>query len=329
MLRKTLIVTLLLALLAACAPQATDAPTAAPAATDAPATQAATAVPATEATGITLTDGLGREVKLEGPAQRVVSLAPSITEMLFAVGAGSQTVGRDEASNFPEEALNVTSIGSTYGDLNTEAILALKPDLVIAAQANTPEQVKALENLGVTVYYLNNPVTFAELFEQVELFGQLTGHEEEAGALAESLSARVDAVTAATANVTEKPKVFYEIDGTDASKPWTTGAGTFIDTMITMAGGVNIGGVLSEPYAQISVEEIVLQNPDFIILGDAAFGVTSESVAARAGWGDLSAVKNGNILPFDDNLASRPGPRLVDGLEALLKILHPELVKVP
>lgn len=306
-------------------PQATA--TVAPAATEVPATQAATAVPATEAAVVAFTDGLGREVKLEGPAQRVVSLAPSITEFLFAVGAGSQTVGRDEMSNFPEEALNVASIGSTYGDLNTEAILALKPDLVIAAQANTPEQVKALENLGVTVYYLNNPVTFAELFEQVKLFGQLTGHEEEASALAESLSVRVDAVTAATANFVEKPKVFYEIDGTDASKPWTTGAGTFIDTIIAMAGGVNIGGVLSEPYAQISVEEIVLQNPDFILLGDAAYGVTAESVAARPGWADLTAVKSGAIIPFDDNLASRPGPRLVDGLEEMLKILYPELVK--
>ncbi|MFN8427647.1 MAG: cobalamin-binding protein [Anaerolineales bacterium] len=325
MLRKFFVLTLLIALLAACAPQATA--TVAPAATDAPATQAATAIPATEAAGITLTDGLGREVKLEGPAQRIVSLAPSITEFLFAVGAGSQTVGRDDASNFPEAALNVTSIGTTYGDLNTEAIVALTPDLVIAAQANTPEQVKSLEDLGITVYYLKDPVTFAELFTQVELFGQLTGHEEEANALADSLSARVDAVTAAVANVTEKPKVFYEIDGTDASKPWTTGPGTFIDTMINMAGGVNVGGVLSAPYAQISAEEIVSQNPDIIVLGDAAFGVTSESVAARAGWGEITAVKDGNIFPFDDSLASRPGPRLVDGLEQLAKLLHPELFK--
>lgn len=325
MLRKFFVLTLLIALLAACAPQATA--TVAPAATDAPATQAATAVPATEAAGITLTDGLGREVKLEGPAQRIVSLAPSITEFLFAVGAGSQTVGRDDASNFPEAALNVTSIGTTYGDLNTEAIVALTPDLVIAAQANTPEQVKSLEDLGITVYYLKDPVTFAELYEQVEFFGQLTGHEEEASALAESLAARVDAVTAAVANVTEKPKVFYEIDGTDASKPWTTGPGTFIDTMINMAGGVNVGGVLSAPYAQISAEEIVSQNPDIIVLGDAAFGVTSESVAARAGWGEITAVKDGSIFPFDDSLASRPGPRLVDGLEQLAKLLHPELFK--
>ena len=197
---------------------------------------------------------------------------------------------------------------------------------MLAAEINTPEQVQELESLWLTVYYLSNPLTYDELYEQVNLFGQLTGHEEEAAALAESLAARVEAVTSAVATAAEKPTVFYEIDGTDPAKPWTTGPGTFMDTMITLAGGVNIGGVLSDAFAQISAEEIVAQDPDIIILGDVVYGVTIESVAERAGWADLTAVKEGSIFAFDDNLASRPGPRLVDGLEELLKILHPELV---
>jgi iron complex transport system substrate-binding protein len=318
MFRKILIFTLLIGLLTACAPQATPTVDSAP-----------TEIPATEtpiSTEPTFTDGLGREVVLVGPAQRIVSLAPSITELLFAIGAGDQVVGRDELSDFPVAAADVENIGSTFGPLNTEAILALEPDLVIAAEINTPEQVKALEDVGITVYYLKNPLTFDELYDQVELMGQLSGHDDEANALAESLSARVDAVTEGVSTVTEKPTVFYEIDGTDTSKPWTTGPGTFMDTMITMAGGVNIGGVLSEQYAQISVEEIVLQNPDVIILGDTLYGITIESVAERAGWAELTAVQENKIFSFDDNLASRPGPRLVDGLEELLKILHPELV---
>ena len=278
---------------------------------------------------LTFTDGLSREVKLDGPAQRVVSLAPSITEILFAVGAGSQVVGRDDFSDFPAEAQSVASIGSTFGPLNTEAILALEPDLVVAAEINTPEQIKSLEDLGITVYYFANPTDFAGMYKDLETMGKLTGHEDEAAALTESLSARVDAVKEAVSGVTEKPTVFYEIDGTDTAKPWTTGPGTFMDTMVTMAGGVNIGGVLSDQYAQISVEEIVLQDPDFIVLGDTLYGVTIESIAERAGWGDLTAVKEGKIFSFDDNLASRPGPRLVDGLEELLKILHPELVATP
>jgi iron complex transport system substrate-binding protein len=275
---------------------------------------------------LTFTDGLGREITLNGPAQRVVSLAPSLTEVLFAIGAGAQVVGRDDLSDFPAEAASVASIGSTFGPLNTEAIVALEPDLVVAAEINTPEQIKSLEDLGISVYYFKNPVDFDGLYKDLATMGALTGHAEEAAALVESLSARVEAVEDAVANLVEKPTVFYEIDGTDPAKPWTTGSGTFMDIMITKAGGVNIGGVLSDSYAQISVEEIVLQDPDFIILGDAAFGVTVESIGQRAGWGELTAVQEGNIVPFDDNLASRPGPRLVDGLEELLKILHPELV---
>jgi iron complex transport system substrate-binding protein len=310
MLRKTLLLTLLIALMTACAPQATPTPD--------PVSQ-----------GITLTDGLGREVTLAAPAQRIVSLAPSITEFLFAVGAGTQVVGRDDLSDYPAEAATVASIGSTYGDLNTEAIVTLTPDLVIAAEINTPEQVKALEDLGIPVYYLKNPVGFEGLYADVKTMGILTGHEAEAAALAESLSARVEAVKATVATVSEKPTVFYEIDGTDPNKPWTTGPGTFMDTMITLAGGINIGGVLSQQYAQISAEEIVAQNPSIIILGDTLYGVTIESIGQRTGWAELTAVQENKIFAFDDNLASRPGPRLVDGLEALLKILHPELVVTP
>ena len=327
MFRKTLILTLLITLLVGCAPAPQTTPEVDPAPTEVASTEAAaTEAPTEEAAALTFTDGLGREVTLAAPAQRIVTLAPSLTEFVFAVGAGEQLVGRDDLSDFPAEASDIASIGSTFGDINTEAILALEPDLVLAAEINTPEQVQELESLGLTVYYLSNPLTYDELYEQVNLFGQLTGHEEEAAALAESLAARVEAVTSAIATAAEKPTVFYEIDGTDPAKPWTTGPGTFINTMITMAGGVNIGGVLSDAFAQISAEEIVAQDPDIIILGDVVYGVTIESVAERAGWADLTAVKEGSIFAFDDNLASRPGPRLVDGLEELLKILHPELV---
>ena len=127
MLRKTLLITLLIALMTACAPQAT--PTAAPAATD-----------------ITLTDGLGREIKLAAPAQHVVSLAPSNTEILFAIGAGSQVVGRDEFSDYPAEAASIESVGGSMGQYSAEAIVALKPDLTVAAEINTPELVKQLED---------------------------------------------------------------------------------------------------------------------------------------------------------------------------------------
>jgi len=305
MLRKTLLFTLLIVLLTACAPRATPTPTA-----------------------LTFTDGLGREIKLDGPAQRVVSLAPSNTEILFAIGAGDQVVGRDAYSDYPAEAVAVTDIGDTYGDLNTELIVALEPDLVLAAEINTQEQVKALEDLGLTVYYLKNPLTLEEMYNNLEIVAHLTGHEAEAATLIESLKARVAAIDDAIAPISSRPTVFYEIDGADPAKPYTAGKGTFITLLIERAGGSNIAADI-DGYPQLSLEQVVAADPSFIILGDSAFGVTAELVAGRPGWENLSAVKNNQILPFDDNLLSRPGPRLVDGLEALVGILHPDLVPVP
>ncbi len=325
MLRKFLLITLLLGLLTACAPQAT--PTAAPVATEvvmteAPATQAPTE-PSVE-TAITVTDGLGRKISLDAPAQRVVSMAPSNTEILFAIGTGDQVVGRDTLSDFPEEAKSVADIGSTFDALNTELIVSLKSDLVLAAEINTPEQVKQLEDLGLTVYYLKNPLTLEEMYANLEIIAQLTGHQEETAALIESLKARVAVVDEKIAPISSRPSVFYELDGTDPAKPYTAGKGTFITQLIERAGGSNIAGELGG-YPQMSLEQVVVADPAFILLGDARYGVSPESIAQRPGWENLSAVKNGKVLPFNDDLVSRPGPRLVDALEELAKLLRPEL----
>jgi len=301
MLRKTLLFTLLIILLTACAPQATPTPAA-----------------------LTFTDGLGREIKLDGPAQRVLSMAPSNTEILFAIGAGSQVVGRDSLSDYPEAAKTVTDIGSTFEALNTESIVSLKPNLVLAAEINTPEQVKQLEDLGLTVYYLKNPLILEEMYGNLETVAQLTGHEDEAAALIESLKARVAAVDEKIAPLSSRPGVFYELDATDPAKPYTAGKGTFITLLIERAGGHNIASDI-DGYPQLSLEQVVAADPAFIILGDARYGVTPESIAQRPGWENLSAVKNGTVVPFNDDLASRPGPRLVDALEELAKLLRPEL----
>lgn len=272
---------------------------------------------------LTFTDGLGREVTLNGPAQRIVSLAPSNTEILFAVGAGSQVVGRDEFADYPEEARSIASIGGSFGEYSSEAIVALEPDLVLAAEINPPELVKQLEDLGLTVYYLKNPLTLEEMYANLEIVGQLTGHD--VTNLVDSLKARVAAVDEKIALISSRPTVFYEIDASDASKPYTYGPGTFGDLLITRAGGANLATAagITDPYPQISLEQIVAANPAMIILGDSIWGITPEAVQARAGWENIAAVQSGQVFPFDDNLVSRPGPRLVDGLEQLAKLLHP------
>ena len=275
---------------------------------------------------ITITDGLGKTITLEAPAQRIISLAPSNTEILFSVGAGAQVVGRDSFSDHPAEALNIADIGGGFGELDTETILALDADLVLAASLTAPEQIQALEKLGLTVFTLGNPVALEEMYENLRVVARLTGHEAETESLITDLTARVAVVEEKLAGVETKPLVFYEIDGTDPNAPWTSGPGSFIDTLITMAGGQNLGSILDGPWAQISIEELIAQNPEIILLGDAKWGgVTPEDVAARAGWDALAAVQDGKVYPFDDDLVSRPGARLVDGLETLAKFLHPEL----
>jgi iron complex transport system substrate-binding protein len=276
---------------------------------------------------ITLVDGLTRTVTLPAAAQRVVSLAPSNTEILFAVGAGTQVVGRDMFSDYPPEAASVQDIGGSMGQYNLEAIVALKPDLVLAGGINPPDLVASLEKLGITVYFLPNPTTLEEMYTNLETVGALTGHQSDAAALVESLKARVAAVDAKIMPLSYGPSVYYEIDATDPTKPYTYGPGSFGDLLIQRAGGFNIGSQLKDPWSSISLEQLVADNPSIVILGDAAWGETPEKFAARPGLENLDAVKNGLVFPFDDNLVSRPGPRLVDGLEQLAKILHPDVFK--
>jgi iron complex transport system substrate-binding protein len=305
-------------LAAACAPAATPAPTAVPAT----ATTAPTATPAV----ISVTDGLGRTVTLAAPAARIVTLAPSNTEILFTLGAGDKLIGRDDFSDFPPEAAAVPSIGSLYPSVNAEAVVALAPDLVLAAGITSPDDVERLADLGLTVYSSRVNTGLDDIYADITDIGRLIGRAAEADALVADMQARVAAVTSQTGTLADKPVVFYEIDATEPSKPWTAGPGSFIGQLIGMAGGTNVGDIAADQYAQLSLEQLVAQDPAVIILGSATYGgQTPELVAARTGWETIAAVKNGAVYTFDDNLVSRPGPRVVDGLEQLAKLIHPEL----
>jgi iron complex transport system substrate-binding protein len=273
---------------------------------------------------ISLTDGMARTVELASPAVKVVSLAPSNTEILYALDAGLLLVGRDEFSNYPEKAKAVASVGGNMGNYDLETIAALKPDLVLASGLNTPEQVKSLEQLGLTVYVLPNPKDLDGLYQNIATVGQLTGFNSQANELITSLKTRVEAVEDKISTVDTRPVVFYELDGSDPAQPWTTGPGTFLSNLIGMAGGTNAGDDLTSEFAQISLESLLVKDPATIILGDSNYGMDLSQVATRQGWYALSAVRDGKVVPFDDDLVSRPGPRLVDGLEALAKLIHPE-----
>lgn len=276
---------------------------------------------------ISLVDGLGRTVTLSSPATSIVSLSPSNTELLYAVGAGDMMVGRDSFSDYPEGVSDLPDIGGGYSEYNLEMLVDMDPDLVLAAEINTAELVQSIEDLGITVFYISNPIVLDDLYTTIENVGILTGNEENAQQLIEQSKQRVEMVVDAISQVENTPVVFYELDATDPTKPYTPGPDTFYSTLINMAGGKNLGDSLSASWAQISLEELVLQDPDLILLGDAVWGITPESVGEREGWNTLTAVQQGNVLPFDDNLLARPGPRLIDGLEALAQAIHPEAFK--
>ena len=256
-LRNIFLYMISIAFISGCAPTATAQPTA----TSAP-------TPNT----ITLTDGTGNSIALAGPARRIVSLAPANTEILFALGAGSQVVGRDTTSDYPEQAKGIKDIGGGFGEINLEAILSQNPDLVIASSLTPPEQSKALQDAGLTVFTLANPNDFDGLYNNLHTVGRLTGHDTEAEDLVAQLKQRVAAVEEKLTNNKQRPLVFYEIDGTDPNAVWTPGPGTFIDALIKMSGGDNLGANLQGEWVQISLEELIARDPELILLGDALWG---------------------------------------------------------
>jgi iron complex transport system substrate-binding protein len=292
-------------------PTVTPEPTAAP----------PTATP--EPTPVVLIDDIGSEVEIAGPVERIISLAPSNTEIAFALGLGGRLVGVTDFCDYPPEALEIEKIGGV--EQNLEQIVALGPDLVLGIGGEPVPAINGqLRDLGLTVLVLG-PDDLDALYHDIELVGQAAGVQERATELVAEMQERIAAVTALTTDVAERPLVFYELDATDPARPWTPGAGSWHDAFIQIAGGTNLAGAQEHAWVQLNAEEIVAQDPGIIILGDANWGVTPESVAERPGWDAIAAVQNGQVYPIDDNLMSRPGPRVVEGIEQLARLIHPEL----
>jgi iron complex transport system substrate-binding protein len=262
--------------------------------------------------------------------QSLISLAPSNTEILFALGLGSKVVAVGSSfDDYPPEARALPKVAEPdVTKPNLEKIVALAPDLILITGGDPLplELINRLEGLQLTVLVLY-PRDIEGILQDIELIGTATGASKEAQALTTSLRGRLDAVLAKARTATTKPKVFYEVDATNPARPFTAGPGSFIDAMLTLVGASNVAAGAKSPWAEFSAEELVRQDPEIIILGDANYGVTVDSVKARPGWSTLTAVKKGAIYPIDDNLVSRPGPRLVEGLEALARIVHPELFR--
>jgi iron complex transport system substrate-binding protein len=309
-----LLAVLLTGVLAACAPT--------------PVPSAAIPIPPTATPGpfpLTLTDDLEREVTLSALPQRVVSLAPSNTEILFAVGAGDQVVGVTQYCNYPLEAQNREQIGGfSAKTISVEKIVALEPDLVLAAGAIHQPVIEALEQLDVPVYALD-PNTLDDVYTGIELVGRMTGHEEEAAQTVEEMKGSVAAVTEQVATIPQEDRLTVYWEVFDEPR-MTAGPGTFTGQLIELAGGVNIFADVSEEYPQISDEVVIGRNPA-VIMGPETMGdkLTIETVAQRPGWDQVDAVQNRCIYLFDGDMVSRSGPRLAQVLEVMAKALYPDL----
>ena len=317
----------LIVAVAACVPVQTPAPTPAPqSATVFPPLD--TPVPPTTTPNpfpLALTDNLGREVTLPTLPERVVSLAPSNTEILFAVGAGDQVIGVTQYCNYPPEAQDREQIGGfSAKTISVEKIVALEPDLVLAAGEIHQPVIEALDQLNVPVYALD-PNTLDEVYASIELMGYLTGHEAKANQVVAEMKDRVASVTERVATVPKEDRLHVYWEVFDEPR-MTAGPSTFTGQLIELAGGVNIFADVSEAYPQISDEEVIGRNPA-VIMGPETMGdkLTIETVAQRPGWDQIDGVQNKRIYLFDGDMVARSGPRLALVLENMAEALYPDL----
>ena len=251
------------------------------------------------------------EAAVEAP-QAIISLSPSSTEQLFAIGAGAQVIAVDEYSDYPAEALALPHDLSGF-EPNVEAIAALEPDLVVMESTAIQEQ---LEALGITVFVALAPATFDDLYTQLEQLGAATGHIGEAAELVGQMQTDIAAALAAVPAPTEPLTIYHELDPTY----YSVTSGSFIGQVYTLFGLSNIadGVEPGNDYPQLNAEYIIASAPDIIFLADTKYaGESADTVAARAGWDVIPAVVNGNVVPMDDDIASRWGPRIIDYIKAV------------
>lgn len=272
-----------------------------------------------------LTDDLGREVKLDKVPERIVTHVPSISELLHALGLGDKQVGRSDWDDYPEQVKAIPSIGG-YFDPSVEKIVSLNPDLVLT-DGHVDYLMTRLGELNIP-YFVLNPKNIEGIYENIELVGELTGAQSQAQRLVADMRTHADTISDRIKGA-PAPRVFYIVDGTDLNNPWTAGPGSFIDALITGAGGQNIGARASVAWAKFSIEEVVNSDPEVIIAptehGTAL--VAKSALENHPAWKNVSAVKNGRIGYVDGNLVGRSGPRIIEGLEEIARIVHPDAFK--
>jgi iron complex transport system substrate-binding protein len=278
-----------------------------------------------------LMDDTGYVTSLDALPNKIVSLAPSATEIVFALGLDEKIVAVSDYCDYPYNfsawiaAGNMSSIGD-FNAPNMEVIASLEPDLIIATGGVQAETVDTLRALNYKVLVLD-PSSVSGILKNIELVGNATGKIDEAKTLIASLNSRIDAVANTVANAS-KPKVYYEVYY-ETTSAWTIGSLAYQTELIEKAGGTNLFGDQQKDYYQYQVEALIARNPEVIVLPDSGMGTGSlqslDAVKARPGWDTTNAVKNDRLYQIASNLIERSGPRVVDTIEQFAEFFHPEL----
>jgi iron complex transport system substrate-binding protein len=306
----TVILTSVALLLAGCQKTSEPTPTPTPAPT-------ATPAPTPEDTTITVIDSQGTETILEKAPETVVSLAPNITEIIFAVGEGSKLVARTDWCNYPEESANVASVGN-IDQPDVEAIIALAPDVVILTEMTMQELALQIKDAGIPIIVVDEEDSFDGAYACIEIVGKVLGADEKAAEVVADMTARIEVVKTKVSGAVKK--TVYYVMGYGEYGDYTAAKGTFISEMIAAAGGINVADD-TEGWTY-SVEKLVEHNPDLLLL---SMWAPADGLKEATGYKDLTAVKEGRLVTLDDDTLQRLGPRLADAFEDMAKAIHPDL----
>ncbi len=271
----------------------------------------------------TVIDQVGRKVVVPDDPQRVISLAPSITEIIYDLGEEKRLQGVTKYSDYPAQAKSLPKVG-TYVHLDLERIVALKPDLCISTKDGNPKHViEKISRLGIPVYAIN-PRSLEQTMDTITQIGSLLNAQEAAARLVSGMQQRITRVQSLVAQVNNRPRVFFQID---AEPLVSAGNNTFIHELIELAGGINTAAG-NDPYPRYSWEDILVLQPDIVIISSMAGGLDSEDLLGIwKKWSQLKAVLNEQVFVVDAGMFDRTTPRLVAGLETIAEIIHPELFK--
>ncbi|HWO95846.1 MAG TPA: ABC transporter substrate-binding protein [Bacillus sp. (in: firmicutes)] len=276
---------------------------------------------------VTITDDANRKVTIDAEPEKIVSIQASNTEIAFALGLGDKIIGVSDYCNYPEEALKIEKVGAQ--DINAERVLTLLPDIALVTDYHYkthPEILKQFEEAGIDVIVVGSAESFKDVYSNIEMIGKATGSETEAKEIVSDMKQRLNTIKEKAAEeIKDKKKVWVEVS--PAPDIFTTGTHTFMHEMLESIQAVN-AAEKHEGWVKLTEEEIVKLNPDVII---TTYGYYVENprdqVLGREGWTEVPAVKNEQVFDVDNDTVTRPGPRLIEGVETLAELIYPEVFK--